>query len=148
MSKADCNANEALKLRAEVEQLEAQAAAMREALEVAIEAISNSDAVFCKAAYEQARAALAADAGELLLERLREAERERDAARKERSDDRLHPAHRARALELLHEAEDTLGKLKLARRGVIGILCRRFWRQIDNAWSAVHFAILFLEGTA
>jgi len=52
-----------------------------------------------------------------------------------------------RTLTLLHEAESTLGKLKLAqvRRGIRGLLARKFWREIDSAWSAVYFAIKFLE---
>jgi GH25 family lysozyme M1 (1,4-beta-N-acetylmuramidase) len=47
MSKADCNANEALKLRAEVEQLEAQAAAMREALEAVMWDELETGAKYC-----------------------------------------------------------------------------------------------------
>lgn len=53
--------------------------------------------------------------------------------------------NRDRVLTLLHEAESTLGKLKLERHGVAGIMARRFWRMVDTAWSAVYFAIRLLE---
>jgi hypothetical protein len=70
MSKADCNANEALKLRAEVEQLEAQAAAMREALET-----GAKYCIWCAVTFGsdhlsdcQGNNALAADVGRVPLE--------------------------------------------------------------------------------
>ena len=56
--------------------------------------------------------------------------------------------NRDRVLTLLHKAESTLGGLKLKRRGLAGIMARRFWRKVDSAWSAVYFATRLLEAEA
>ena len=56
--------------------------------------------------------------------------------------------NRDRVLRLLLEAELTLGELKLERRGLAGIIARRFWRKVDSAWSAVYFATRLLEAEA
>jgi len=63
----------------EIERLQAQAAAMRGALEATLDEMTACSV--CSApVIEKVEAALAADAGHELLERLRRAERERDEA--------------------------------------------------------------------
>lgn len=91
MSKASCDANQVLKLQAEIERQQAEAAAMREALEEIDSrarnpafrkehTLSQICSVWDDIHYNVIVPALAADAGRKLLEQLRQAERERDEA--------------------------------------------------------------------
>jgi len=81
MSKADCNANQLLKLQEEVERLQAEAAAMREALETISQQRENDtedDAWVYARIFQICDSALSTDAGREMLERLQIVQAQRD----------------------------------------------------------------------